>query len=57
MYADNQTVQSESKVLVISIKGQISNNVLESVRTSIGQVRGDPFPAGLIVLLDSPGGD
>lgn len=57
VYAEKPSPQSESKVLVISIKGQISNNVLESVRTSVGQVRGDPFPAGLIVLLDSPGGD
>lgn len=43
--------------VVINIKGQISKNVLEKVRASISQVKGDPIPAGLIVLLDSSGGD
>ncbi|NDY84376.1 hypothetical protein G3I67_14170 [Orrella sp. NBD-18] len=45
------------KVLVIRIEGSISNKVLESVRASVDQVQGDPRPAGLIVLLDSSGGD
>lgn len=53
----SQLVKSESKVVVMAIQGQISKRVLESVRESIGQVKGDPIPAGLIVLLDSPGGD
>lgn len=45
------------KVMVIGINGLISKNALEKVKQSIGQVIGDPIPAGLIVLLDSPGGD
>lgn len=45
------------KVLVIRIEGSISNKVLESVRASVDRVQGDPLPAGLIVLLDSSGGD
>lgn len=52
-----EPVKPESKVLVIAIAGQISKKALESVRAVIGQVKGDPIPAGLIVLLDSPGGD
>ena len=48
---------SSEKTIVINIKGQISKNVLEKVRRSVLQVAGDPIPAGLIVLLDSPGGD
>lgn len=52
-----EPVKSESKVLVMGIHGQISKKVLESVRATIGKVKGDPIPAGLIVLLDSPGGD
>lgn len=56
-HGQNVTDLKESKVVVILIRGQISNNVLESVRASIGQVKGEPLPAGLIVLLDSPGGD
>ena len=47
----------EGRVVVMAIKGQISKKVLESIRNSIGNVNGDPIPAGLIVLLDSPGGD
>ena len=47
----------QGQVVVMAIKGQISKKVLESVRGSIGNVSGDPIPAGLIVLLDSPGGD
>jgi hypothetical protein len=48
---------NQGKVMVIGLKGQISKNALEKVKQSIGQVSGDPIPAGLIVLLDSPGGD
>ena len=43
--------------MVIGINGLISKNALEKVRQSIGQASGDPIPAGLIVLLDSAGGD
>ena len=52
-----ESVKVESKVVVMAINGQISKKALEAVRAVIGQVRGDPAPAGLIVLLDSPGGD
>lgn len=47
----------EGRVVVMAIKGQISKKVLASIKGSIGNVSGDPIPAGLIVLLDSPGGD
>ena len=47
----------EGRVVVMAIKGQISKTVLESIRGSIANVSGDPIPAGLIILLDSPGGD
>ncbi|BDT77341.1 hypothetical protein PKF023_11440 [Polynucleobacter yangtzensis] len=49
--------QSQGKVMVVGIKGQISKNALEKLKQSLGQVTGDPIPAGLIVLLDSLGGD
>ena len=51
------TPPKQGKIMVIGVNGQISKNVLEKVKQSIGQVSGDPIPAGLIVLLDSPGGD
>lgn len=47
----------EGRVVVMAIKGQISKKVLASIKGSITNVSGDPIPAGLIVLLDSPGGD
>lgn len=43
--------------VVVSISGQISKNVLIKIKKSVAGVSGDPLPAGLIVLLDSPGGD
>ena len=49
--------KSDSKVFVMGITGHISKKALESVRENIGKVQGDAEPAGLIVLLDSPGGD
>ena len=47
----------QKQIVLMGIQGQISKQVLERVRQSIGRVQGDPIPAGLIVLLDSPGGD
>ena len=47
----------DGRVVVMAIKGQISKKVLATIKGSIGNVSGDPIPAGLIVLLDSPGGD
>lgn len=47
----------QSNTIVVSVTGQISKNVLSRIRTSVSRVTGDPIPAGLIVLLDSPGGD
>lgn len=61
--ATSAPIQTEStnsvknQIMVMAIRGQISKKSLESVRQSIGNVSGDPLPAGLIVLLDSPGGD
>lgn len=50
------TVASAS-VSVITITGGISNRTLETVISSLPKGKGDPIPAGLIVLLDSSGGD
>jgi hypothetical protein len=53
----NSPSANQGRVMVIGLKGQISKNALEKVKQSIGQVSGDPIPAGLTVLLDSSGGD
>lgn len=47
----------QEKIMVIGVNGQISKNALEKVKQLIGQANGDPIPAGVIVLLDSSGGD
>ncbi len=59
LFAQDQgsTVPQHSKSVVISISGQISKNLLTTITQSTSQVFGDPIPAGLIVMLDSPGGD
>lgn len=48
---------TSASVSVISITGWISNRTLETVISSLPMGKGDPIPAGLIVLLDSSGGD
>lgn len=48
---------TSASVSVITITGRISNRTVEIVSTSIPNSKGDPIPAGLIVLLDSSGGD
>jgi hypothetical protein len=53
----SDSIPADKRVVVMGINGQISKNVLAAVRKNIDQVAGDPVPAGLIVLLDSPGGD
>ena len=45
------------KSVVVRLKGSISGKTLEAVRQALPRVRGDSLPAGLIVLLDSMGGD
>jgi len=42
---------------VIVVQGAISRNLLRSLRGLLREDASDVFPAGLIVLLDSPGGD
>lgn len=46
-----------NRVVVMTIKGSISRNLLQKVKDNVAQVQGDPIPAGLIVLIDSKGGD
>lgn len=47
----------KKRVVTMAIKGLISRNALEQVKKNIDLVNGDPIPAGLLVLLDSKGGD
>lgn len=58
-YADEtrNAAITKPETVFIKIKGQISKNLLTSIRKSITQVVDDTIPAGLIVFLDSSGGD
>lgn len=51
------TQQADGQIVVLGINGNISRKLVDSVRLAVDQVKGDPIPAGLIVLLDSSGGD
>ena len=46
-----------NRVVVMTIKGSISRNLVEKVKQNLAQVQGDPVPAGFILLIDSQGGD
>lgn len=47
----------QAKVVVMTIKGNISRNLVEKVKQNLAQAQGDPVPAGFILLIDSKGGD
>jgi ATP-dependent protease ClpP protease subunit len=45
------------KTITLVIKGTIDAKIIPKVKEVLVQTTSDPIPAGLIVLLDSPGGD
>ena len=54
----NPTTQSpKARVVVMTIQGSISRNLVDKVKQNLARVQGDPVPAGFIVLIDSKGGD
>lgn len=44
-------------VMVIEVDGTIVPSLVGKIRSALGPIDPDRFPAGAIVLLDSPGGD
>ena len=50
-------VKDRSQVVILNIQGNISTNLLAKVQQSVALMRGNPFPTGLIVFLNSLGGD
>jgi ATP-dependent protease ClpP protease subunit len=48
---------AQSQVVSISIAGTLTRGHVEAMRTAIAKMRGDPLPTGLIIIVDSPGGD
>jgi ATP-dependent protease ClpP protease subunit len=45
------------QIKIIQIKGAISRKLLANLKSNITATADDPIPAGLIILLDSRGGD
>ena len=48
---------SEQQIKIVQIKGPISRKLLANIKRNIVPSESDPVPAGLIVFLDSKGGD
>lgn len=51
------TAPRHPHTVTLQIKGEIRPSLLPEVRKALAQTNGDPLPAGLLVLLDSHGGD
>ncbi|CAM3820631.1 ATP-dependent Clp protease proteolytic subunit [Polynucleobacter antarcticus] len=49
--------QESQHIRIVQIKGSISRKLLANLQKSITPTESDPVPAGLIVFLDSKGGD
>jgi hypothetical protein len=45
------------RVVTIELKGAITKATVETARRAFENVGADSFPAGLVILIDSPGGD
>ncbi len=48
---------AQSQVVSISIAGTLNKGHVEAMRSAIQKMRGEPLPTGLIIIVDSPGGD
>ena len=50
-------IAPRQQVITVSITGQIGKKHIDEFRAAVAKVTGDPLPAGLILLVNSPGGD
>jgi len=48
---------AQSQVVSVTIAGTLNNRHVEQLRAAAERIRGDPQPTGLIIILDSLGGD
>ena len=53
----NGQAHEQQHIRIVQIKGPISRKLLANLKKSIAPTESDPVPAGLIVFLDSKGGD
>lgn len=59
-FAQSQEVSAQAisaRVVSVNIAGTLNRNHVGQLRAAIEKMRGDPFPTGLIIILDSAGGD
>lgn len=56
-FTESAKSSERQQIKVIHIKGPISRKLLANLRQNITPSESDPVPAGLIVFLDSKGGD
>lgn len=52
-----QETPAKPRTIIVQIKGGITPELIPKVREAVAKASGDPLPAGLVVFLDSPGGD
>ncbi len=52
-----QVAWAQSQVVSVSIGGTLNNSHVVQLRAAIEKMRGEPLPTGLIIILDSIGGD
>ena len=55
--ADNEIIGYPRQIKIVHIKGAVSRKLLPNLKKTITPDAPDPIPAGLIVFLDSKGGD
>lgn len=55
--AGEPSITGNQQIKIIQIRGAISRKLLANLKSTISATSDDPVPAGLIVLLDSKGGD
>ena len=53
----SQSPESKSRTVTMTIQGEIKPDLIPKVKDAMAMTIGDPLPAGLIILINSQGGD
>ena len=53
----NKSNNAQSRTVTLTIQGEIKPDLIPKVKEAVAMTTGDPLPAGLVVLLNSQGGD
>ena len=52
-----QSSENKSRTVTMTIQGEIKPDLIPKVKEAMAMTTGDPLPAGMIVLINSQGGD